>query len=706
MKINRHIIINLIAIASVVPAFAQEKQAEIDTTDVFYRHLNLKEVVVTGATGETRLKNSSAPVKMLTGREMQALSASNVIDAISTQPGVSQITTGSGISKPVIRGLGYNRIVVVNDGIRQEGQQWGDEHGIEVDGQGVGSVEILKGPASLVYGSDAMAGVIKFNPYPVVPLGKIKLNLSTEYQTNNGLFDYSLNFAGNKQGILWDLRYSEKMAHEYKNKCDGYVPNSQFHERALRGMLGLNRNWGKSQLIVSHYHITPSIIEGERDSETGELEVPYGKLKTYHHGMPYQQVYHTKAVLNNTFYVGDDRLNVLLGYQQNRRQEFEEAEHPNDYALYFKLNTVNYNVNYITRNFGGWKFTGGVNGMWQRSLNLGEEYLIPEYRLTDVGVFATATREWSKWVLNGGVRYDYRHLNSAELIEDDVVRFAPFKKNFNGVTGSLGAVFHATDALNLKLNVSRGFRAPNVSELASNGVHEGSVRYELGNVNLKPEYSWQFDFSMDYTSRFVSAELALFCNRIDNYIYLHRVGEVMQEGYMTYRFDSGDSRLLGAEVSLDVHPIHSLHLGTSFSMVDAVQLHQPEESKYLPFTPAPRLQVDAKYEMNHHGKVFCNSFVSVGLDYNFKQNHYYKADNTETATPAYALLNATVGTDINVHGKHVASVYVIGSNLTDKVYQSHLSRLKYADVNPVTGRQGVSNMGRNITFKVVVPLEF
>ncbi|MBO4814573.1 MAG: TonB-dependent receptor [Muribaculaceae bacterium] len=705
MKLNK-LMISVLALASIAPAMAQEKGQEIDSTDVFYRHLNLKEVVVTGATGDTRLKNSSAPVKMLTGREMQTLSSTNIVDAIASQPGVSQITTGSGIAKPVIRGLGYNRIVVVNDGIRQEGQQWGDEHGIEVDGQSVGSVEILKGPASLVYGSDAMAGVIKFNSYPVVPLGKIRLNLTSEYQTNNGLFDYSLNFAGNKQGILWDLRYSEKMAHEYKNRCDGYVPNSQFRERALRGMLGLNRSWGKSQLVVSHYHITPSIIEGERDAATGELEVPYEKLKTYKHGMPYQQVYHSKAVLNNTFYVGEDRLNVLLGYQQNRRQEFEEAESPDDYALYFKLHTVNYNVNYITRDLGGWKFTGGVNGMWQHSQNLGEEYLIPEYKLTDVGVFGTATREVGKWVLNGGLRFDHRHLNSYELIEDEAVRFAAIKKDFNGVTGSVGAVFHATDALNLKLNVSRGYRAPNVSELASNGVHEGSVRYELGNAGLKSEYSWQFDLSTDYASRYFSAEVALFCNRIDNYIYLHRVNEVIEEGYMTYRFDSGDARLLGCEVSLDVHPIHSLHLGTSFSMVDAVQLHQPEESKYLPFTPAPRWQVDAKYEMNHHGKLFCNSFISIGLDYNFKQNHYYKADDTETATPAYALLNAMVGTDLNVRGKHVASVYVIGSNLTDKVYQNHLNRLKYAPVNPVTGLQGVSNMGRNITFRVVVPLEF
>ena len=124
-----------------------------DSTDVFYRHLKLNELVVTGVTGDTKLKNSTAPISVVSGKELRQTSSTNIIDAIAKQPGVAQITTGSGISKPIIRGLGYNRIIVMNEGIRQEGQQWGDEHGIEIDPQNVNSVEILKGPASLMYGS-------------------------------------------------------------------------------------------------------------------------------------------------------------------------------------------------------------------------------------------------------------------------------------------------------------------------------------------------------------------------------------------------------------------------------------------------------------------------------------------------------------------------------------------------------------------------
>ena len=270
----------------------------------------------------------------------------------------------------------------------------------------------------------------------------------------------------------------------------------------------------------------------------------------------------------------------------------------------------------------------------------------------------------------------------------------------------MGAVWHATDHLDLRANAARGFRAPNISELASNGVHEGSLRYEVGNRDLKPEFSLQFDLGAELTTSWLDAQLSLFSNRIDNYIFIHRSGEVIDDEFMTYRYDSGDAQLLGGEFALDIHPWHFLHLGTSFSLVNAVQLHQPEESKYLPFTPAPRWQSDIKWEILHDGHVLNNAFISLGVDYNFKQDHYYRADDTETATPAYCLLNAAIGTDIMVKGQRVACLSLMGTNLTNKAYQSHLSRLKYTDVNPVTGRQGVLNMGRNIIVKLTIPLEF
>ncbi len=691
-----------------------------DSTDVFFRHLNLNEVIVTGVTGDTKLKHATAPVSIVTPQILKATASTNIIDAIAHQPGVSQLTTGGSISKPIIRGLGYNRVVVMSEGVRQEGQQWGDEHGVEVDGSSVGSVEILKGPASLMYGSDAMAGVVILHAQPTLAEGELKGNISTEYQTNNGLFNYSLQMAGNQKGVVWDARYSDKMAHAYKNKYDGYVPGSQFRERAGRLMLGLNKGWGHSRLTWTAYHLTPGIVEGERDAETGELDHEDGWTgHQYSKTLPFQQVKHYKVVWDNSLNLSSGYLKAIIGYQQNRRQEFEEEM--DEYELYFKLHTLTYDLRYVTNEFNGWKLSTGIGGMYQKSGNEGEEYLIPDYRLFDFGFYATATKNLGdNWTLNGGLRYDHRRLHGYELMEDGDVRFTNFSRHFNGVTGSIGAVCNINEHFNLRLNLARGFRTPNMSELASNGVHEGSLRYEIGNQDLKAEYSMQADMGLEFTSQYVSAQLSLFANRIDNYIFTHRLADEIEEGYLTYAYTQGDARLLGFEAGVDLHPVHSVHFSNTFSFVDAQQMHAEPGTKYLPFTPAPKWASELKWELFHHShttvnhhhttdaahrSVLNNLYIAAGLDCYLKQSHIYSADDTETATPGYALLNLSAGTDIQVKGKKKAEFYITADNLLNKAYQNHLSRLKYADENVVTGRRGVYNMGRNITFKVVVPID-
>ena len=708
-----------------------------DSTDVFYRHMKLNELTVTGVTGDTKLKHATAPVSLVSAKDLRSTASANIIDAIAHQPGMAQLTTGSGISKPIIRGLGYNRVVVMNDGVRQEGQQWGDEHGVEVDGGSVNTVEVLKGPASLMYGSDAMAGVVILHGQPIQPEGSIKGNVSLEHQTNNGLLGYSLNLAGNRRGFVWDGRFSGKWAHAYKNKYDGYVPGSQFRELAGRLMLGVQRQWGHSRLTGTVYHMTPSIVEGERDAATGDLVCASVSPTSYHKQLPYQQVKHYKLVWDNSLNLSSGYLKAIVGYQQNRRQEFEEHHHDHEEAdhdehshdasepaLYFRLHTLTYDLRYLTHEVSGWKLAAGLQGMWQQSQNLGHEYLIPAYRLFDVGIYATTSKQTGRWTLNGGLRYDHRRLHGDRLTEDGHERFADFSRHFNGVTGSVGAVWNVSEHLNLRLNVARGFRTPNMSELGSNGSHEGALRYELGNRQLKAEYSLQGDLGVDFTSRFVSAQVALFANHIDHFIFLSSNGQFSDEGDPVYAYTQGDARLLGFEAGVDFHPVHSLHFANTFSMVDARLKDQPSDRQYLPYTPAPRWTSELKWELVHHEHTtmghsheqphrhftadvtFNNVYIAAGLECHLRQNHVYSADATETPTPGYALLNLTAGTDLLVARKKVAELYVVANNLLNRAYQSHLSRLKYADTNMVTGRQGVYNMGRNITFKIVVPINF
>lgn len=646
-----------------------------DSTDIFYKHLKLDEVTVTGLTGTSLLSQTPSAISVADASTLRNRASSNIIDAIATVPGVSQVTTGSGISKPVIRGLGYNRVILMADGIRQEGQQWGDEHGIEVDAQTIGSAEILKGPASLMYGSDALAGVIILNPNPFPEPGTLTADVSSEYQSNNGLAAYSLYQGGNRNGTVWDVRFTDKYAHAFRNAADGLVPGTQFRERAASGKIGLDRDWGFSRLTLGYYHLTPGMTEGY---EEGELEGPTG----YATELPFQQVHHYKAVLDNSFMVGPGSLKVLVGFQQNRRQEFEEEA--DEAELDFKLSTVNYDLRYTTDECGsGWKFATGVGGMYQQSDNLGEEVLIPAYRLFDAGLFATTTKNWDRLTMSGGLRFDVRHLESLFLEE----KFDAFNRDYTGVTGSIGVVYSPTDRLNLRANVARGFRAPNLSELASNGVHEGTIRYEKGNNALNPEFSLQGDLGADLQLTRLSLTAALFCNRIDNYIYALRTGTVI-DGYDEFRYDATDALLYGAEVSADYHPVHALHLGTDFSYVRGTF-----KSDDMPLIPAPKVGSEIKWEITHSGKTLNNCYLSLRGDHHFKQDHFLPG--TETATSAYTLVGASAHTDILARGKKVAALTLIADNITDQVYFDHLSRLKYV---------GIRNPGRNITLKLELPL--
>ena len=665
----------MISIA-VVLAWSMAAQAQIqkDTTDVFTQHLQLKEVVVTGLTGDSRLSETPSAVSVLDAAFLKGGVSSNIVEALSREPGVSHISTGGGISKPVIRGLGYNRVVVIADGLRQEGQQWGDEHGVEVDGNGVHSAEILKGPASLMYGSDALAGVIIFHPAPNPAPGQFIAGVSGEYQSNSGLAAYSLYHGGNVNGFVYNLRFSDKYARAYSNAADGRVPGTQFRERALTTRLGLNKKWGFSRLTLGYYHLTPGLTEGYED---GVLAGPTG----YALELPFQQVHHYKAVLDNSFTLGEGRIKALVGYQHNRRQEFEEET--DEAELDFKLHTLNYDVKYLSARFSGWKLSTGLGGMLQRSDNLGEEVLIPAYRLADAGLFATVSKDLRKLHFSGGLRADYRTLHSRPLEG----KFTEFKRDFWGFTGSIGLVYTPVPSLNLRANVARGFRAPNLSELGSNGVHEGTVRYERGNRDLKPEYSLQADLGLDFNTPYLSMVAAVFFSGIRNYIYAERTGEVL-EGNQVYAYTSGNAVLYGGEASLDVHPIHRLHLEARFSYVRGTFGEND-----MPLIPQPRLGGEVKWELSHNGRVFNNSYIALQVEHHFAQNHFLPS--TETATAAYTLLGASAGADILVRGRRIATVSLLGANLTDAVYVDHLSRLKYV---------GIRNPGRNITLKVEIPI--
>ena len=704
------------------------------------------EVIVTGVAVATVQHTTPAPVSIIPENFLLETSYNNIIDALKFSPGVSQITQGPAISKPVIRGLGYNRIVVVNDGIRQEGQQFGDEFGIEVDPYSVNKVEVLRGPASLSYGSDAMAGVVNILAAPTLPEGQIKGNIQSSYQTNNGLYASSLNLAGNLNGITFDARYTSTDAHAYKNKYDGYVFNSGYGESNLKGSIGINRSWGYSRITLSSFNLKLGIVEGGRDSATGRFNkhvkasdgsdsveiVSDAELRSYTHDLIiHQHVQHYKAIWDNSFAIGNGRLGVRFGFQQNRRQEANDATLGNKYNIYYFLNTFNYDIRYTLNKKNNYVFSFGANGMQQASQNKGSLFLVPAYHLFDLGLFTLANKTVGKLSLAGGLRFDNRTLHGDALSLDEngrpvqettagaIKRFSAYKSDFSGFSGSLGVTYDLTKSFYAKLNFSRAFRAPNIAESGSNGIHDGTPFYEIGDARLKPENSLQIDAAIGINTSDFSSELTLFRNSINNYIFPVKLasvfgGDSIRNDVMaassgpTFKFIAGDAELYGAELTLNIHPVKAgwFHFDNTFSLLNAIQKNQPAATKYLPYTPPFKLVSGVEFIAENIGSTFKNSYLRIDMEHCFKQDKiYYKFDN-ETVTPAYTLLNIGVGTEIIDKGQTLFSIYLYAQNVANMAYQSNMSRLKYTDTNNVTGRIGVYEMGRNFNFKVNIPLNF
>jgi iron complex outermembrane receptor protein len=687
-------------------------------------------VTVTGVASATKVRQSAQPVSIVKRSDLMQTNSTNVIDALSKLvPGVSGLSTGPAISKPVIRGLGYNRVVTVHDGVRQEGQQWGDEHGIEIDEYSIQKVEVLKGPASLFYGSDAMAGVVHIITNVPVEEGTMKGNLLGSFTGNNGMFGGSANLAGHlKNGFNWNVYATSQSAGDYQNKYDGKVFNSRFFENNFGGYVGINKSWGYSHLLISSFNQKLGVVEGDRDSVNGKFLVYPGtafahdatqsELDSREMMTPYQQINHFKIASDNNFSFGRDRLSVNIGYQKNQRREFGDPAAMNTPDLHFDLQTINYNLQYSFAERTGWKSSVGVTGMYQENHNLAEEVLIPEYDQFDIGAFVFTKKTFhNNLTVSGGIRGDIRNVNGKTLMDGTAVKFAGFDKSFGNISGSVGLGYSVSDAVTLKFNLARGFRAPSVSELASNGAHEGTNRYEYGDNNLKTETSFQADAGLEVNTQHFSFTLNTFYNNIQNYIFYSRLEaigggdslvNVNGENLEAFKFRQAAATLVGFEVKFDLHPhpLDWLHFENSFSMVAGHFNQSFEGTDRLPFIPAPRLQSELRADFKKAGQDFRNLYFKIEMDYTSAQNRVFTAYNTETPTDGYTVFNMGTGTEIMSKGKPLFGIHLFLNNIFDVAYQNHLSRLKYTDVNVVTGRTGVFNMGRNFGLKVNVPLNY
>jgi iron complex outermembrane receptor protein len=686
-----------------VTATVDLRKTQVQNFELRESAIESQEVVITGNALSSENTRSSVSITPINKLQLFTTPSTNIIDAIATVPGVSEITTGGEISKPVIRGLSYNHVLTLDEGVRQEGSQWGDEHGIEIDQFSVDRIEILKGPASLFYGSDAMGGVINIlEPIPAEP-GKIRGELASQFSTSNRLYSNSLMLEGNQGGFLWRLRGTYKNAAAYKTPPE-YIYNSGFNENNYTLLLGLVRKWGFTHLHVSAFNTKIGMVDGTRDSITHQFldyqgsPVPDAEAKSRKIGIPFQLVQHYQASSSTNLFQKNSQVRFNVGYQIDDRREY--AVTPAEPGLYLQLATWTYDARYTLQLHGSVEFVTGISGMSQMNRNRGVEFLVPDYDLQDWGGFIYGKKSWEKFTLNAGIRFDYRSITGKAMIHDSLGKpaakgdtiFPGFRSGFSALTGSAGFTFRLNKTFNFKFNVGRGFRAPNIAELGSNGVHEGTFRYEIGNPTLQPETSIQVDGEISANGKWISAVFNGFYNVIDNYIYSRNIdGEMKNSGgrsYQVFRYIQGNSVLKGFEFELDIHPLDALHLDNNIDYVWGKNL---SSGVALPYIPALHTMHDIRWTYKTPKSSWLNSpYLEAGLEIHFGQ---YDIDTFETYTPGYVLINASIGTNLKIQ-KQIWTVYISGKNLVDEKYFDHLSRLKYV---------GIYNMGRNITFGMILP---
>ncbi len=617
-------------------------------------HYNLEEVVVSAPTGKLQ-RESVVSVTHLKMKTLQQSSPLTLAETISNIPGVEQNATGSGIGKPIIRGLSGNRIVTYAQGIRIENQQWGDEHGLGVGEIGIESVEVIKGPASLLYGSDALGGVLYFIDERYAKHNTYEFLAQTKFSSNTlgNITDFG--FKIHKEKLKFNLFSSYSTQADYQIPNSKRVFNTRFNEKNVKASFGFNQTHWISNIRYSYLQNNFGITEDDTFSNS----------KNRNFIIPFQIINNHNLSFDNTFFIKNTKLKAILGYTSNYRREFEDDR--NNQALGMYLNTATYTIKWNTPIYKEhFSFVLGSQGMSQTNKNNGEEILIPDATTRDFGLFGLANIEYDKLQFQTGIRFDNRAITTKTT-----QNINSFDNSYQGITFSGGAVYKQ-EKTKFRVNISSGFRAPNTSELLSNGVHEGTNRYEKGNTNLTNENATQIDFSFNYKEEHFQFSVNPFYNYIKNYIFLSPTNVIIDNNPV-FEYLQKDAFLYGGELGIHYHPhqLHWLHFESDLSSVFA----EDKSKNALPLIPQTKLNTTLRAEFSTKKRITIKNIYLQHI-YKFKQN---RIGLFETLSNAYNLVN--IGASIEIQTKRNPIEISTGfKNVFNNKYIDHLSRFKKLDI--------------------------
>ena len=692
--------------------------------------VSLREVVVSGSSNKEVQMKSALNVVRANKQFIEENFSGSLMQTLSRLPGVQAMSVGSGESKPVIRGLGFNRVLVAENGIKHEGQQWGDDHGLEIDQYAVDQAEVVKGPASLTYGSDAIGGVINLKSN-IIPMKKFAGQVNLFGRTNNESIGSSVRVMG-RNGRFW-----YKAVATYVDYADYKVPTDsveyysywiKLKDRRLRNTAGremdgnlmfgyAGNRWNTSFRIADTY-TKAGFFANAHGLEVRLSDIDYDSSRR-DIDLPYHTVNHFMLANHTDWSWTDGMIEGNFAYQNNRQRELSEpVSHgympipPNTLERSFTKQTFSANVKAMQQK-GRHELQAGANIEYQHNRRGGWGFILPDFEQLTFGAFVL-----DKWKLNeklyftAGARFDRGSVKihsyhdwyktpvkastsdssmDGSVQQGDSVfmeRSANMSRSFNSFTWSVGMNRMLGDWV-LKLNVGKSFRMPIAKELGMDGVNYNLFRYEKGSTTLKPEESYQVDAGIVYEKGVLSVQLTPYLNYFPNYIYLNPTPQY-REGLQLYYYTQSKVLRWGFEASVSWKILPCLRLNADGEYLYARQLSGEKKGYGLPFSTPWSARTELRYLLPTQDPAK-SGFVALEWQVVGSQNRIVPP---EEKTKGHQLLNASIGKNFKFGGNQL-ELTLRGENLLGKLYYDHTSYYRLI---------GVPEPGRN--FSVMVAWKF
>ncbi|WP_316752745.1 TonB-dependent receptor [Pedobacter gandavensis] len=717
-----------------VKQFKSLKFKDLRSNELQPKGLQLKEVMIKDRRSQLRKQDESLNLEIVSADFIQRNLGGSLMQSLERLPGIKTIGIGSGQSKPLIRGLGFNRVVVVDQGLKHEGQQWGADHGLEIDQFAAGEVELLKGAASFMYGSDAIAGVINVKPQPIPRANSIGGSVNLIAKSNNNLYGSSVNLYGRKEHWFFDSRLTYQNYGDYRVPADtvfvydyavklhnGQLRNTAGRETALHFTTGYVGKGFKSVFAWSNVYSKSGFFANAHGLEPRNVDTEMHDASSRDIQMPSQEVNHFKLINRTELLVNSHKIALDLGYQRNFRQEFSQyvnhgympAVYPDH--LFISPNLERefdkqvYSLNLRDEFFvGKHQISAGINSEFQQNAINGWTFLVPSFKQLMAGAFVyDKYRLKENLLLHGALRYDFSHIRMFKYTDwfdservvgeakfaEKLVRSEDLNRAFNSLVWSAGLNYNLEE-FSLKVNVGKSFRMPIAKELGANGVNYHYFSYEKGDPTLNPEQSYQADLSLGWTADKWSVLVSPFYNYFPNYIYLNpTAGHDYFHGAGNQIFQYAQSKVVRYGGELELKLALSKSLSTAFlgEYLYAKQLSGDKKGYTLPFSPPASALFNLTWSPVFSER-FQKSWFSIDYRLTAKQDNIVPP---EKKTPGYGLINLQFGTEVFLNKQSVL-ISLQAQNLMNTRYLNHTSFYRLI---------GLPEAGRNLIISLKIPFK-